>query len=134
MNKEEIEYMYKVLTEQWGNTDNYVNDLLSYSKRLQQENKELKEQIIDYSYKLSHFASEETYEKEIKQLQERIDILKETQLKQLQIIKGKDERIDKAIEILGEYKHYSVPDEKQNSENEDIVDKSLEILKGDSNE
>lgn len=48
-------------------------ELLYQIATLEQENKQLKEQIIDYSYKLSHFASEETYEKEIKQLQERID-------------------------------------------------------------
>lgn len=36
---------------------------------------------------------------------------------------------DKAIEILGKYKHYSVPDEKQNSDNEEIVNNAYEILK-----
>ena len=39
---------------------------------------------------------------------------------------------DKAIEILGQYKHYSTPTEEQNSENEDIVDNAYNILKGDS--
>ena len=43
MNKEEIKYMFETLTKQWGDTDNYVNDLLSYSKNLQQENQRLKE-------------------------------------------------------------------------------------------
>lgn len=37
--------------------------------------------------------------------------------------------IDKAIELLGNYKHYSTPDEKQNSDNEDLVDKAFNILK-----
>ena len=35
MNKKEIEDMFEILTKQWGDTDNYVNDLLSYSKNLQ---------------------------------------------------------------------------------------------------
>lgn len=39
MNKEE---MYTILTEQWGDDDNLVNDLLHYSKELQQENEQLK--------------------------------------------------------------------------------------------
>lgn len=37
--------------------------------------------------------------------------------------------IDKAIELLGNYKHYSTPDEKQNSENEDLVNNAFDILK-----
>ena len=41
---------------------------------------------------------------------------------------------DKAIEILGQYKHYSTPTEEQNSENEDIVDNAYNILKGDSDD
>ena len=41
---------------------------------------------------------------------------------------------DKAIEILGNYKHYSTPTEEQNKENEDIVDNAYNILKGDSDE
>lgn len=39
------------------------------------------------------------------------------------------EIIDKAVELLGNYKHYSTPDEKQNSDNEDLVDKAFNILK-----
>lgn len=39
------------------------------------------------------------------------------------------EAIDKAIELLGNYKHYSTPDEKQNSENEDLVNNAFDILK-----
>lgn len=39
------------------------------------------------------------------------------------------EVIDKAVELLGNYKHYSTPDEKQNSDNEDLVDKAFNILK-----
>ena len=30
MNKEEIDNIYKVLKEEWGYTNNYINDLLNY--------------------------------------------------------------------------------------------------------
>lgn len=36
--------------------------------------------------------------------------------------------LDKIKEILGNYKHYSTPDEKQNAENEEIVDTVYELL------
>ena len=39
------------------------------------------------------------------------------------------EVINKAIELLGNYKHYSIPDEKQNSDNEDLVNNAFNILK-----
>lgn len=39
------------------------------------------------------------------------------------------EVIDKVIELLGNYKHYSTPDEKQNSDNEDLVNNAFDILK-----
>lgn len=39
------------------------------------------------------------------------------------------EVISKAINLLGHYTHYSVPDEKQNSYNEDLVNKVYDILK-----
>ena len=39
------------------------------------------------------------------------------------------EVINKAVELLGNYKHYSTPDEKQNRDNEDLVDKAFNILK-----
>ena len=44
-------------------------------------------------------------------------------------IKGYKEVIDKAIELLGNYKHYSTPNEKQNSDNEDLVNKAFDVLK-----
>ena len=49
------------------------------------------------------------------------------------IIKEKNQKykevIDKAIELLGNYKHYSTPDEKQNNDNEDLVNKAFDVLK-----
>ena len=44
-------------------------------------------------------------------------------------VQEQKEVIDKAVELLGNYKHYSTPDEKQNSDNEDLVDKAFNILK-----
>lgn len=43
--------------------------------------------------------------------------------------KKQKEAIDKAIELLGNYKHYSTPDEKQNSDNEDLVNNAFDTLK-----
>lgn len=43
--------------------------------------------------------------------------------------KKQKEVINNAIELLGNYKHYSTPDEKQNSENEDLVNNAFDILK-----
>lgn len=44
-------------------------------------------------------------------------------------LKKQKEVIDKAIELLGNYKHYSTPDEKQNGDNEDLVNNAFDILK-----
>ncbi len=44
-------------------------------------------------------------------------------------VEEQKEVIDKVVELLGNYKHYSTPDEKQNSDNEDLVDKAFNILK-----
>ena len=48
--------------------------------------------------------------------------------------KKQKEVIDKAIELLGNYKHYSTPDEKQNGDNEDLVNNAFDILKGVNND
>jgi len=48
-------------------------------------------------------------------------------LQQLQAYKDKE---DKLRELLGNYKHYSSPTEKQLYENEDIVNKAYKILDG----
>ena len=44
-------------------------------------------------------------------------------------VEEQKEVIDKAVELLGNYRHYSTPDEKQNRDNEDLVDKAFNILK-----
>lgn len=46
-----------------------------------------------------------------------------------QQVKKQKEVIDKAVKLLGNYKHYSTPDEKQNSANEDLVNNAFDILK-----
>jgi predicted RNase H-like nuclease (RuvC/YqgF family) len=43
-------------------------------------------------------------------------------------------RCEKASDKLGNYKHYSMPTEEQNSENEDIVDSALNILQNGSDD
>ena len=62
------------------------------------------------------------YEKMKRDLQRQIQILKNTNKKQKEVI-------DKAIELLGNYKHYSTPDEKQNADNEDLVNNAFDTLK-----
>ena len=46
-----------------------------------------------------------------------------------QKVKEQKEVIDKAIELLGNYKHYSTLDEKQNGDNEDLVNNAFDTLK-----
>lgn len=55
------------------------------------------------------------------------EIIKNEHLKQQ--CKKQEEAIDKAIELLGNYKHYSTPDEKQNGDNEDLVNNVFDTLK-----
>lgn len=43
--------------------------------------------------------------------------------------KKQKEVFDRTIKLLGNYKHYSIPDEKQNSDNEDLVNNAFDILK-----
>ena len=53
-----------------------IKELLDYKRGyfdLQQKNKQLKEEIKDYKYKLSFYCSEETYIKQIDELKEVID-------------------------------------------------------------
>lgn len=70
--------------------------------KLQQENQELKE-INEEHKKLNGELREEN--------------------------KKYKEVIEKVIELLGNYRHYSMPDEKQNSDNEDLVNNAFDILK-----
>ena len=81
--------------------------------------------------------SSECYEtKEKPYYQNRIMLLEENQQLKNQL-KEKLEASEKARKesmlILGEYKHYTLPTEEQNRENEDIVDKAYNnlILKQD---
>ena len=80
MNKEEIDNMYKVLKEQWGDSDNYINDLLNYSKDLQQENKQLKE---DYAKIIQNncytLELEKRIEKAIEYIKKIVSINKKSQ-------------------------------------------------------
>lgn len=57
------------------------------------------------------------------------ETLKDMVLKLQEEKQKQKEVIDKAIELLGNYKHYSTPDEKQNGDNEDLVNNAFDILK-----
>ena len=61
--------------------------------------------------------------------QEEFDDVKKAIKQLLQQNQKYKEVIDKAIELLANYKHYSTPDEKQNSDNEDLVNNAFDILK-----
>ena len=81
-----------------------IENVLSRLEQLEIENKSLKKQVK---------LMVDNFEKALD------EILKENYIP----------NINKAIETLGEYKHYSVPDEEQNALNEEIVDKTINILK-----
>lgn len=70
----------------------------------------------------------------VSKLQDVVDYLDENNIEYIEDYKEEvelnkyKEVLDKIKEILGNYKHYSTPDEKQNAENEEIVDKAYELL------
>lgn len=66
--------------------------------------------------------------KYIKRLLDELDSADAYILKLYEEAQKQKEVIDKAVELLGNYKHYSTPDEKQNSDNEDLVNKAFDIL------
>ena len=85
------------------------------------KNKEIEELLNELKINVNkHFENPLKYTKEYK------DYVLLSYIEQL------ENNRDKAIEILGNYKHYSTPTEEQNRENEDIVDNAYNILKGDS--
>ena len=96
---------------------------------------ELKEDIEEYNDKLNEIV------KERNKLINENKILKENAEHNDKVVdkvnwenKQLENNRDKAIEILGNYKHYSTPTEEQNRENEEIVDNAYNILKGGSDE
>ena len=90
-----------------------------------------KEEIEDYFKRVDELGAKligedkETYDWLIYGCNQCAKLLNETE----QLCQKQKEVIDKAIELLGNYKHYSTPDEKQNSENEDLVNNAFDILK-----
>lgn len=77
----------------------------------------------DYERKIDNWRRKILgYEKMKRDMQRQIQILRNKNKKQKEVI-------DKAIELLGNYKHYSTPDEKQNGDNEDLVNNAFDILK-----
>lgn len=81
-----------------------IKELQQINSKLQQENERLKEYMKN-TYDTSQ------------------DLLSEMQ-----------KRINQALEVLGKYRHYCVPDEIANRLNEELVDKAYKILGGEENE
>lgn len=118
MNKEEIDEIDKLEID-FNNVDELnlvlevsskktiylIDDLTKSLLKLQQENQQLKLELLE----------KKCSDKDV-EYKEKIKL---------------QQRIDKAINILGQYKHYSVPEEKQNSENEELVNDAYDILKGE---
>lgn len=77
---------------------------------------------------LDKYKKEIEYEQHCnEQLRNKITNL-EYKIKRLEEDNKYKEVLDKIKEILGNYKLYSTPDEKQNAENEEIVDKAYKLL------
>lgn len=89
-------------------------------------NKELA--LRTFAYLIGHYKTHEETTINSQEIEAINYILDENERLEQQCKKQK-EAIDKAIELLGNYKHYSTPDEKQNSENEDLVNNAFDILK-----
>lgn len=64
-------------------------------------------------------------------IQEELKCAKEDNLYQLRQNKNLQSKIDKAIKMLGKYKHLSSPTEEQANEQEEIVSNAYDILKED---
>lgn len=89
-------------------------------------NKELA--LRTFAYLIGHYKTHNETTINKQEIEAIEFILKDNEFLKQQCKKQK-EAIDKAIELLGNYKHYSTPDEKQNSENEDLVNNAFDILK-----
>lgn len=141
MNKEEIkEYLKRVdelelkLTDEDKNTYQWLlfgyNECARLLNEKEQENKQLKAKLEMYENGVYYSSENDKLENEIDNLNYIID----KQDKDITILsrgnKQLKEVIDKAIKLLGNYKHYSTPDEKQNNDNEDLVNNAFDILKG----
>lgn len=97
----------------------YINGLEQsrFEKNLlEQENKELEKQLSN-----SHQIKMKRLQQENKKLKEQLETSEKAR--------------KESMRILGEYRHYTLPTEEQNRENEDIVDKAYNnlILKQDIN-
>lgn len=89
-------------------------------------NKELA--LRTFAYLNGHYKTHEETIINKQEIEAMEFILKDNESLEQQCKKQK-EAIDKAIELLGNYKHYSTPDEKQNGDNEDLVNNAFDTLK-----
>lgn len=84
------------------------------------ENQQLKEQLNKKYENVGTLTSEILYEENTKLVQEN------QQLKEQ--LEASEKTRKESMRILGEYRHYTLPTEEQNRENEDIVDKAYNNL------
>lgn len=89
-------------------------------------NKELA--LRTFAYLNGHYKTHEETIINKQEIEAMEFILKDNESLEQQCKKQK-EAIDKVIELLGNYKHYSTPDEKQNGDNEDLVNNAFDTLK-----
>lgn len=89
-------------------------------------NKELA--LRTFAYLIGHYKTNNETTINKQEIEAIEFILKDNEFLKQQCKKQK-EAIDKAIELLGNYKHYSTPDEKQNGDNEDLVNNAFDTLK-----
>lgn len=102
MNKEEIDNMYKVEKEQ---LNSLVNSCQEEIRRLKKQLEEERNKVREYSYKLSNFRCEETYENQQKEFIEWL----ENGINQVRNTEFLDERIQRAglvayNRVLSKYK------------------------------
>lgn len=115
MNKEEIEEL-KDFTIDLNDIDELALGLEVCSKKSNMVIQKFADTIIQLQQENKH----------LKDLQKNMDKLYAELEQENQKYK---EVFDKSIELLGNYKHYSTPDEKQNGDNEDLVNNAFDILK-----
>ena len=90
-----------------GKVDKTINELVNYTNKIQQENQSLKKQleeernkVREYSYQLSNFRCEETYENQQKEFIEYL----ENEIKIYSKTTYAEEILKELEEILKEYK------------------------------
>lgn len=117
-------YAINILGVNWYRSNYWIN--YDDKGEIRTMNKELA--LRTFAYLIGHYKTHNATIINKQEIEAIEFILKDNEFLKQQCKKQKG-AIDKAIELLGNYKHYSTPDEKQNSENEDLVNNAFDILK-----